>query len=166
MIKLDREPKRDGPKPILAVLNRSNHDRELNALVAANNRTRFKRDIVVASTVLDDRHPWDEKTSDLSQYACILAGGSSDIHMTHSTPLLTQFFFRMEPVVEQADNQVIPIFAECFSHQGITVMRGGKVVRDETRWEGGTVLLHLTEEGRRHPLFEGLPDKVRILSLH
>jgi GMP synthase-like glutamine amidotransferase len=172
MISLAKEPRRGAePKPILALYNRYDHSREHAALVQASRRAHVQRSIVDASILLDDERSWKAKTSELGQYAGIWAGGSGDMDHTHSTPGLTLFYRRMEPLVAQAEEEALSILAECFSQQGILKMKGAKLVRDETRWEGGTVPLHLTEAGRSHSLFNGVSDdesskKISILSLH
>src|SRR5258708_2027566 len=143
-------------KPLLAVLNRKNHQRELAALTAAMSHADGKREIVVASTILDDNLIWEEKTAELERYAGIWSGGSGDIDITEITDLQKQFLSRMETLIKKVDKQKMPFFGECLTFQAITQIMGGKVVRDETRWEGGTISLKVTAAGENHPYFAGL----------
>lgn len=174
MIRINQEPRRGTePKPILAVLNRSNPASEYASLIKASQRADVPRRIIVANTILDNTTSWRAKTAELGQYAGIWAGGSGDMDHTTNTPELAQFYQRMEPVLAQIGEEGMHVFAECFSHQGIMKIMDAEVVRDRTRWEGGTVPLHLTEDGKSHPLFEGFVDdknrqkgEIRILSLH
>jgi GMP synthase (glutamine-hydrolysing) len=58
-------------------------------------------------------------------------------------------------VVEQR----VPAWASCFGFQGLGVALGGRVERDDSKTEMGSVLLELTEEGRKDPLLSALPQK-------
>lgn len=59
-----------------------------------------------------------------------------------------------------------PVLAVCFGHQLVGERLGGRVEAHRDGPEWGTVDVQLTDAGRRDPLFEGLPDVLRVQGLH
>lgn len=59
-----------------------------------------------------------------------------------------------------------PVLGVCFGHQLIGEALGGRVEPHPEGPEWGTFDLPLTEAGRLDPLFEGLPDVLRVQQLH
>ncbi len=60
----------------------------------------------------------------------------------------------------------MPVLAVCFGHQLIGEALGGRVEANPRGGEYGTISVGLTEAGRADPLFEGLPDTLRVQSTH
>ncbi|MBI3929854.1 MAG: type 1 glutamine amidotransferase [Armatimonadetes bacterium] len=52
----------------------------------------------------------------------------------------------------------VPLFCSCWGHQALAMALGGEVVQAPENKELGTFSITLTEEGRRDPLFHGLPS--------
>lgn len=59
-----------------------------------------------------------------------------------------------------------PMLGVCFGHQLLAQALGGKVERNPCGREIGTLPIHLTEVGRRDPLFEGLPERFDCMHGH
>jgi GMP synthase (glutamine-hydrolysing) len=64
---------------------------------------------------------------------------------------------RSEDFLRRAADRGVPIYGICFGHQLVAQAFGGRVEKCPRGWELGTVRLSLTAEGRRDPLFDGLP---------
>ncbi len=59
-----------------------------------------------------------------------------------------------------------PVLGVCFGHQLLGEVLGGRVDQNPDGPEWGTVDVPLTPEGRADPLFDGLPDTLRVQQLH
>lgn len=59
-----------------------------------------------------------------------------------------------------------PVLGVCFGHQLIGEALGGRVEPHPDGPEWGTTDIPLTEAGRADPLFDGLPDLLRVQQLH
>lgn len=59
-----------------------------------------------------------------------------------------------------------PVLGVCFGHQLLAHGLGGRVDEGPHGPELGTVEVALTGAGRRDPLFDGLPDVLRVQALH
>jgi GMP synthase (glutamine-hydrolysing) len=68
--------------------------------------------------------------------------------------------------VRRADEAGVPVLGVCFGHQLIGYAFGGRVQENPNGWEVGTVEVELTEEGRKDPLFDGLPSRLRVNQSH
>jgi GMP synthase (glutamine-hydrolysing) len=68
--------------------------------------------------------------------------------------------------VRQAACAGVPTLGVCFGHQLIGYAFGGRVRENPNGWEVGTVEVELTEEGRRDPLFDGMPALLRVNESH
>lgn len=55
-----------------------------------------------------------------------------------------------------------PFFGSCFGHQLLARALGGRVVADHAAAEVGTFDLELTGEGRRDPVFSGMPERFGV----
>ena len=58
------------------------------------------------------------------------------------------------------------ILGVCFGHQLVGRAFGGSVRKNPRGWEAGTHEVHLTDEGKRDPLFAGMPDSLRVNQSH
>ena len=68
--------------------------------------------------------------------------------------------------VRQAADAGVPVLGVCFGHQLIGYAFGGGVRENPNGWEVGTVEIELADEGKRDPLFDGLPHKMRVNQSH
>jgi len=60
----------------------------------------------------------------------------------------------------------IPVLGVCFGHQLLAWALGGRVEQNPLGMEAGTREVRLTEAGRRDPLLEGLPERLRVQQFH
>lgn len=60
----------------------------------------------------------------------------------------------------------VPVLAICMAHELIAELAGGRVERDPTGGELGTVAVTLSDEGRRDPLFAGFAPTFEVLAAH
>ena len=60
----------------------------------------------------------------------------------------------------------VPVLAVCFAAQLAADALGGRVERNPTGWEIGTIDVEFTAAGERDPLFAGLPATLRVQSTH
>ena len=68
--------------------------------------------------------------------------------------------------VRKAASAGVPVLGVCFGHQLLGYAYGGRVRMNPNGWEVGTVEVDLTDEGRRDPLFDGLPARLRVNQSH
>jgi len=59
-----------------------------------------------------------------------------------------------------------PVLAVCFGHQVVGEVLGGRIGTHASGRELGTCAVELTPEGRRDPLFHGLPDLLHVQQTH
>jgi GMP synthase (glutamine-hydrolysing) len=60
----------------------------------------------------------------------------------------------------------MPVLGVCFGHQLLGFAYGAAVIRNPNGREIGTVEIELTEQGRRDPLFQGLPSRLLVQATH
>lgn len=59
-----------------------------------------------------------------------------------------------------------PVFASCFGFQLAVIAFGGRIVRDESDFEMGTLPIRLTPEARDDPILHDAPDGFLAVSVH
>ena len=92
----------------------------------------------------------------------VLLGGSGDYSVARGGPWLGAALDAMRQLYEESK----PTFASCWGFQAMARALGGEVVTDRGRAEVGSVWLHLTEAGRRDPVFGHLDDRFQVLIGH
>jgi GMP synthase (glutamine-hydrolysing) len=68
--------------------------------------------------------------------------------------------------IRKAADAGVAVMGVCFGHQLLGYAYGGCVRVNPNGWEVGTVDVELTDEGRKDPLFDGLPDRLRVNQSH
>ena len=74
--------------------------------------------------------------------------------------------------IREALHASVPFLGICLGLQLLTVAAGGKVVPSAVKEvgfhepDGEPYMVQLTPEGRKDPLFRGLPDSLRVFQLH
>jgi GMP synthase (glutamine-hydrolysing) len=67
---------------------------------------------------------------------------------------------------KRAHKQGVPQLLNCFCHQVFTTAMGGQAALGEHERRFGIETLHLTEAGRKDPLFDGLPPTFELFTSH
>jgi GMP synthase (glutamine-hydrolysing) len=97
------------------------------------------------------------------------ADGYDAVMMTGSPLSVTQpapWMERAADFMVEAGERGIPVLGVCFGQQLLAHAYGGRVTRNPQGRETGTVEVALTEEGRKDPLFEGLPERFAVQATH
>ena len=100
--------------------------------------------------VVTDPVPTVERAA---QADLVVLGGAG----AHSAYVDYPFTEPLAGLLQELVGRSRPFFGSCFGHQFLGRALGGTVVHDAANEEIGTFDLALTEEGRRDPLFAGLP---------
>ena len=98
---------------------------------------------------------------DLAAYAGVIVTGS-----VKSVLRPEPWMERLARLLRRAERTGRPFLCVCFGCQILAQARGGTVVRSPAGWEIGAVEIGLTAEGRRDPLFAGLPSPLPVLATH
>ena len=93
--------------------------------------------------------------ADLATHDAIMVGGSGDYYVSNRT--LPHFEAQLEFLAEVVERGH-PMFASCFGFQILVAALGGDVTYDPESMEVGTYRLTVSEEGRRDPLMERMPE--------
>lgn len=94
------------------------------------------------------------QAADLARHDAVLLGGSGHYSATSTEAWI-------EPVLDglrEIHRQAKPTFASCWGFQAMARAMGGQVVNDLEHAELGTHWLHLTEEGKKDPVFGPLGE--------
>lgn len=91
--------------------------------------------------------------ADVEPYDVVMVGGAGSHSVTHEYA----FTGPLAEVVRRLVDEGRPFLGSCWGHQFLAWALGGRVVTDKAREEVGSFTVHLTEPGRRDPLFAGLP---------
>ena len=83
-----------------------------------------------------------------------------------SATLPSEWMRRAANYLVEAGEQQVPVLGVCFGLQLLALGLGGQVVRNPRGREIGTVEVQLSPEGRRDPLFQGLPRSVAVQTTH
>ena len=77
------------------------------------------------------------------------------------------WILRLQDYIREAHSRKVWMLGICFGHQALAEALGGKVVPNPRGREMGTVMIHLTSEGKKSPLLKGISsgDPVNISHL-
>ncbi len=104
----------------------------------------------------------DEAIPDMGRYDALIAlGGPQHVHEDEQYPYLAEEKALLHRVVEEN----IPYLGICLGGQLLASALGAKVSRHHLT-EMGFFEVQLTEEGRRDPLFKGLPGYQQVIQWH
>jgi len=103
------------------------------------------------------------KLPDPRDFAGIVVSGSP---ATLASAATAPWIDAAAELVRRAHDVGTPLLGVCFGHQLIGHAFGGRVVANPWGWEVGTRDVQLTDEGRRDPLFAGLPARLRVNLTH
>lgn len=91
----------------------------------------------------------------LRQWDAVLLGGSGDYSVAQGGPWLASALDAMRELYDLAK----PTFASCWGFQAMAKALGGEVVTDTTRGELGSVLVTVTEPGRKDEVFRNAGEQ-------
>ncbi len=100
----------------------------------------------------------------IDNYDALLVGGASGVSVLE--PEKYPFIKNCIELLRYCIEKSIPTFASCFGFQLAVIALGGEIVRDERNFEIGTPLVYLTDAARNDLIFQGLPDKFPVVSVH
>ncbi|MCL6558373.1 MAG: type 1 glutamine amidotransferase [Firmicutes bacterium] len=100
--------------------------------------------------------------ADLNGYkALIVLGGPMNVYEEELYPYLRQ----VDYLIKDAVQKDLPLMGICLGGQLISKALGAAVTRNPVE-EIGWYELHLTDEGKKSPLFEGLPEVIPVFQWH
>jgi GMP synthase (glutamine-hydrolysing) len=84
----------------------------------------------------------------------MIIGGSGSYSVQHARS--ASWVHPLRDVIDRALAVALPSFGICFGHQLLGYHLGSEVVTDPDRAEVGTVPIHLSDAGKKDPLFSAL----------
>jgi GMP synthase (glutamine-hydrolysing) len=115
-------------------------------------------------SALDERLAWSSPDEFLQGRDGVIFGGSSDFDFhggreeKDPARLMSMIILsRARNIVTHAIAEHLPVLGVCFGHQLIAQMYGGDVQNDPAQGKFGSYEVHLSDEGKRDPLFSALP---------
>lgn len=109
-----------------------------------------------------DLHAGDQ-IPDLEGYDGLWSmGGSMDVWQQREFPWLVD---EIDSIREAVEDRQLPFLGICLGHQLLAVAMGGEAGPGESS-EIGLFGIRRTEQGRNHPLLEGLPDSAPWINIH
>lgn len=116
-------------------------------------------------SAVDEKLAWSTPEELLAGYDGVIFGGSSDFDFHGGRPekdpvrLMSMIILgRARNIVQYAFEKELPILGVCFGHQIIGEIRGGMITNDREQTKMGSYEVHLTDAGKRDPLFGSLPE--------
>ncbi len=103
-------------------------------------------------------------TGIMQDYDSLLVGGASEASVLE--PETYTFLDPSMDLLNHCLEKEIPVFASCFGFQLAVVALGGRLVKDKTDYEMGTIPINLTPVAHDDPVFAGTPDGFRAVSVH
>ncbi|MCF6226045.1 MAG: type 1 glutamine amidotransferase [Xanthomonadales bacterium] len=100
----------------------------------------------------------------LQGYSALLVGGASEANVLE----LEKYPF-VKPAIALLKHCVavsFPVFASCYGFQLAVLALGGRIVDDSDCHETGTISLTLAAAAATDPVFSGLPDQFKAVSVH
>jgi GMP synthase (glutamine-hydrolysing) len=93
----------------------------------------------------------------------VILGGSGEFYLSGNSgkkeKIFQEMLKRITPFIKYLLRNDFPTLGICFGHQILGYFLGEKVIADKNQGETGTFLVSLTKEGRKSPLFSGIPPK-------
>ena len=107
-------------------------------------------------------HVWKEDIPEITSYdAMIVLGGGPNVDQDATYPFLAA----EKKAIQKAVANDLPYLGFCLGHQLLANVMGAKVAPNY-RSSIGFTKGFLTHEGRKHPLFEGLPQDMTLFKWH
>jgi len=97
-------------------------------------------------------------------YDALFIGGASSASVLE--PEKYPFIFNAQALLHYCIARDIPVFASCFGFQLAVTALGGKIIRDESDYEMGTVEISRVPDIEDDPVFSGVGDKFMAVTVH
>ncbi|MGI9291670.1 MAG: type 1 glutamine amidotransferase [Gammaproteobacteria bacterium] len=97
-------------------------------------------------------------------YDALLVGGASEASVLE--PETYPFVNDSIRLLRHCIDISFPVFASCFGFQLAVVALGGRIIRDKTDYEMGTIPISLTDSAAQDPVYKGITDGFRAVSVH
>jgi len=127
----------------------------------------FCRYANLSSVQIDVFNVFDHPTFDqkiLANYDALFIGGASEASVLK--PDQFPFIQPSIDLVQACVESSFPTFASCFGFQLAILAFGGEIIRDESDFEMGTIPIELTEAAKRDPVYQGIPNHFKAVSVH
>ena len=98
------------------------------------------------------------------RFDVVLVGGASEASVLE--PDTYPFVPHIIALLRRCIETNRPVFASCFGFQAAVLGLGGRIVREETDFEMGTIPMSLSPEAKDDPLFSGVSDGFLAVSCH
>ncbi len=122
-------------------------------LLSAARKNRIKLDIIKV---------WEDDIPEIKSYAAmIVLGGGPNVNQEDIYPFLT----REKKIIRKAIALDMPYLGFCLGHQLLADVLGARV-GPNFQTSLGIIQGFLTHEGRMHPAFEGLPQRLPLFKWH
>lgn len=101
----------------------------------------------------------------------VILGGSAEFYFggnvsPENTEQHEAMLSRVRPFISYLFEHDIPTLGICFGHQLLVTFLGETVVADLAQSESGSFSVHVTPDGKRDPLFFGIPDNWKAFFMH
>jgi GMP synthase (glutamine-hydrolysing) len=107
----------------------------------------------------------------LSRVRGVILGGSAEFYFGGNGSLEQDeahraMLERLRPFISALFTHDVPTLGICFGHQLLATLLGETVARDPDQAEAGSFAVHMTADGKRDPLFLGMPEEWGAFFMH
>ena len=139
--------------------------RDSSALLERNCFLRYfrkKKDLKLKTlNVFDKKIDFSNPQKLLVKTQGVILGGSGEFYLSGNEGEKEKVFQNMlegvAPFIKYLLQNNFPTLGICFGHQILGYFLGGKPIADKNQAETGSFLVSLTKEGKKSPLFSGIP---------
>jgi len=133
-------------------------------VIAEHEKQCFLRSLGVKEDELEVKNFFQDQKDGLNlleKSRGVVIGGSGEFSFSDkdTLPELWKKTQKSFPLVKSIIDKGIPVIGLCFGHQLLGYVLGADVVNDKAQEETGSVLITLTDDAKKDPLFNGLPDE-------
>ena len=101
---------------------------------------------------------------DAVNYDAVFIGGASKASVLESD--VYPFVLDAQNFLLQCIDHNMPVFASCFGFQLAVRALGGDIIRDESGYEMGSIIINRVEDMKDDPIFKDIPGNFHAISVH